>query len=128
METYLTPWRKYATFTGRATRKEWWTFYLVNTAIVIFFGSIYSHDLIRLMSGGFEHSGLSTVLFLFFWATLLPTLATIVRRLHDTGRTGWWVLLGFVPMIGGLVLLIMLLFDSQAGPNQYGPNPKGVSG
>ncbi len=128
METYLTPWRKYATFTGRATRKEWWTFYLVNTAIVIFFGSIHSHGLIRLMSGGFEMSGLSTVLLLFLWAAVLPTLAAIVRRLHDTGRTGWWVLLGFVPVIGGLVLLIMLLFDSQPGPNQYGPNPKGIAG
>lgn len=127
MDTYLTPWRKYATFKGRASRKEFWTFYLVNTAIVLFFGSIHSHGLIRLMSGSFELSGLSTVLFLFVWAALMPTLAVIVRRLHDLGRTGWWVLLGFLPVIGGLVLLIMLLFDGQSSTNQYGPNPKSMT-
>jgi len=125
METYFTPWKKYAVFQGRASRKEFWTFYLVNTAIVLFFGSIHTHDLMHWMGGGaFHFSGLSTVLFLFFWAVLIPTLAVIVRRLHDTGRAGWWVLLGFLPVVGGLILMIMLLIDGQPGTNEYGPNPK----
>lgn len=123
METYLTPWRKYATFTGRATRKEWWTFYLVNTAIIFILSATMGGDIVK----GFLHYRIHAIgpaATLFGLLVFIPTLAALVRRLHDVGRTGWWVLLGFVPVLGGLVLLIMLLFDSQPGPNQYGPNPK----
>ena len=61
---------------------------------------------------------------LYSLAILLPSLAVTVRRLHDTGRTGWWVLISLVPVIGGLILLIFMVLDSEPGTNQYGPNPK----
>jgi len=61
--------------------------------------------------------------FLFALASLIPGLACCVRRLHDIGKSGWWVLIGFIPLVG-LVLLVFTLMDSQPGPNQYGPNPK----
>jgi uncharacterized membrane protein YhaH (DUF805 family) len=57
-------------------------------------------------------------------AVLIPSLAVTVRRLHDTGRTGWWILIGLIPVIGGIVLLIFMVLDSEPGANQYGPNPK----
>ena len=61
---------------------------------------------------------------LYDLAVLIPSIAVTVRRLHDTGRTGWWILIGLIPVIGGIVLLIFMLLDSEPGENQYGPNPK----
>jgi uncharacterized membrane protein YhaH (DUF805 family) len=62
----------------------------------------------------------------FALAIILPVLALGVRRLHDTNRSGWWVLLGFIPIIGSIVLFVFYVVDSTPGDNQYGPNPKGV--
>ncbi|MNZ89121.1 Inner membrane protein YhaI [compost metagenome] len=61
---------------------------------------------------------------LYSLAILLPSLALVVRRLHDTGRSGWWVLIGFIPLIGFIVLLVFMCTDSDPDTNQYGPNPK----
>ena len=61
---------------------------------------------------------------LYALAVLLPSLAVGARRLHDTGRSGWWLLIGLIPCIGFIVLIVFLVQDSQAGDNQYGPNPK----
>jgi uncharacterized membrane protein YhaH (DUF805 family) len=63
---------------------------------------------------------------LYALAFLLPSIAVAVRRLHDTGRAGWWVLLGFIPIIGWIALIYFYVLDSQPGDNRYGPNPKGV--
>jgi uncharacterized membrane protein YhaH (DUF805 family) len=63
---------------------------------------------------------------IFSLAAFLPSLAIMVRRLHDIGRSGWWYFIAFVPFVGGIVLLIFTLLDSEPGPNLYGPNPKGV--
>lgn len=60
-------------------------------------------------------------------AILLPGIGVSIRRLHDTGRSGWWMLVGFVPLIGVLVLLVFMAQDSKPGQNQYGANPKGVT-
>ena len=60
-------------------------------------------------------------------ATIVPALAVLVRRLHDTNRTGWWVLIGFVPLIGSIVLLVFALVDSDAGENKFGASPKAVA-
>lgn len=119
MDTYLIPWKKYIDFSGRAPRKEFWTFYLVNAAVVILVGAFYGDGLMRHPMGISVYSpSVDTFLFAFLVVTILPTLAVIVRRLHDTGRRGWWVLLGFVPVVGGLILLILLLFQSQPGANR----------
>ena len=69
---------------------------------------------------------LSFLLIIFYLAILLPTMAVGVRRLHDTGRSGWFLLISLIPIIGGIVLLVFTVTDSTPGANQYGPNPKGV--
>lgn len=114
MKWYLQPLKKYAVFKGRARRKEYWGFALFNfiTAFVLSF--------IEVMAG--SDQGLLPTLYV--WAILLPSLAVGVRRLHDTGRSGWWLFLNFVPLIGSIVIFIFLLQDSEPGENQYGPNPK----
>lgn len=125
MDTYLTPWKKYATFSGRAPRKEFWTFYLVNTLVFVALAGAMGTS----MSAGrglmsMHMISVGTPAMIFGLAVFVPTLAVIVRRLHDIGRSGVWVLLGFVPVIGGIVVLILMLMDTQPEANQYGPNPK----
>ena len=112
---------KYATFSGRARRSEYWWWYLFVTIVFIVaeiidraVGLTYS-DLT--IGGGW----LATIAGIVF---LVPNLAVGVRRLHDTGRTGWWLLIGLVPLIGWIVLLYFFILDSE-NDNQYGPYPKG---
>ena len=117
MHWYLEAMTKYAVFGGRASRKEYWMFQLVNFVI-----------LVVLIAGLFLQSGRSAIGLLavlaigYVLVTLLPGLAVSVRRLHDTNLSGWWILIGFVPL-GGFVLLVFHLLESNPGPNQYGPNP-----
>lgn len=112
MEWYLTVLRKYAHFEGRARRSEYWYFTLFNVLIAIGLG---------LIDGVLDIAVLST---LYSLAVLIPSLAVAVRRLHDTGRSGWWLLIGLVPLIGAIVLLVFMVGDSESGANQYGPSPK----
>ena len=63
---------------------------------------------------------------IFLLASIIPSIAVQVRRLHDTGRSGWWILLSFIPLVGPIVLIVFYVMDSEAGVNKYGPNPKGV--
>ena len=105
----------YVNFSGRASRKEYWMFNLFN--IIASFVVILLDSLL----------GLNCVLSLIYTlAILLPSYAVIIRRLHDTGKSGWWLLLMFIPFVGGIILLIFCLIDSTPGPNQYGENPKGL--
>lgn len=103
---------KYATFSGRARRSEYWFFYLF-FVLVALVGSVLDAVL-----------GTAFIAGLIVVALLLPMLAANVRRLHDTSRSGWWLLLGFVPLVGGIVLLVFSCLDSVPEPNQYGPSPK----
>jgi uncharacterized membrane protein YhaH (DUF805 family) len=64
---------------------------------------------------------------LFALAMLIPSISVGVRRLHDTDRSGWWLLLGLIPVIGAIVLIVFYLLDSQPGENRFGPNPKAVA-
>ena len=104
---------KYATFSGRARRKEYWMFFLFNILIAIGLGIVEA-----LIGTGGLLGGIYSL------AVLIPGIAVTVRRLHDTSRTGWWVLIVFLPLVGALILLIFMVLDSQAGDNEYGPNPK----
>jgi len=113
MEWYLAVLKNYVGFEGRARRKEFWMFTLVNFIVYIVLNILSSFIGILAVLG-----------FLYSLGTLLPSLAVSVRRLHDTGRCGWWVLIGFVPLIGWLVMLYFCVLDSQPGANEYGPNPK----
>ena len=71
-----------------------------------------------------RQAGFGLLQSLYSLAVLIPSIAVTVRRLHDTGRTGWWILISLIPFIGGLVLLIFMVLDSQQGTNRYGPNAK----
>lgn len=116
----------YADFNGRARRSEYWFWYLFTTLVMIV-GLVVLSASIEPKSPspvpGFVLMGLG----LFFLATALPGLAVTVRRLHDTGKSGWWILLGMIPG-GPVVLVVFMLLDSQPGDNRFGPSPKGGGG
>jgi uncharacterized membrane protein YhaH (DUF805 family) len=116
--------KKYAKFDGRATRQEYWMFYLTSIIAGFVVGIV-----LGVLGAILRSPSLITVVTLLFVlyaaAIVIPSLALSVRRLHDTGRSGWWLLISFVPF-GGLLLLLFYIIDSQPGDNQYGPNPKGV--
>ncbi len=114
-EWYVKPFEKFIEFSGRSRRKEFWTFVLVNLGISI---------VLNALDGVIGLFGIIATLFSL--AILIPSIAVGVRRLHDTGRTGWWLLLGFIPLIGLIVLIYFYVQDSEPGSNQYGPNPKEI--
>ena len=116
MNWYLEVLKKYAVFSGRARRKEYWMFFLFNIIIAFVLGFVEG------LVGGPGVLGT-----LYGLAILIPGIAVSVRRLHDTNRSGWWLLIGFVPLIGAIVLLVFMVQDSKPGENQYGANPKEAS-
>lgn len=113
---------KYATFRGRASRSEYWWFTLAVMLVSVALSVIE----VAFMSGQTVDSipeGNGPLTMLFSLAILLPGMAVAVRRLHDTGRSGWWLLLALVPLIGSLVLLWWYISPSQQGDNRFGPQP-----
>lgn len=119
MNYYLDVLKKYAVFEGRARRKEYWFFVLFNFLIGVGLGII---DNVIGLSGEGAAGGLLSLIYTL--AVLVPSIAVAVRRLHDTDHSGWWLLIGFVPLIGIIVLFIFMVLDSQPGDNRFGPNPK----
>lgn len=122
IEYYKLVLSKYAEFNGRSRRSEYWYFALTNMLIV--FG-LY---IVMGLGIGMESSilmGLGGGLVgIYALATLIPSIAVLVRRLHDTGRSGWWYFIALVPVVGVFILLYFLAMDSAPGANEYGPNPK----
>lgn len=114
---YVAPWKKYAVFGGRARRKEYWTFQLVNLVptVGLMAGTLGADPTIRTVS--------SILLLLFALAAALPGLAVGVRRLQDTGRHGAYIALAFIPFLGPLVLFVLFLLPSTSGSNAYGADP-----
>ncbi len=113
MNWYLEVLKKYADFSGRARRTEYWMFALFN---FIFLMVALLLDVLL---------GTIAVFYaLYALAMLIPSLAVGVRRLHDVGKSGWMLLIAFIPIIGGIWLLVLYLTDSQLGTNKWGPNPK----
>jgi uncharacterized membrane protein YhaH (DUF805 family) len=108
-------WKNYFTFTGRARRKAYWMFVLFNIIAAVIANIIDSVIGTGGLIGG-----------IYSLAVLLPGIALGVRRLHDIGKSGWWMLIALVPLIGLIVLLVFACTDSQPGDNEYGPNPKGA--
>ncbi|WP_046004541.1 DUF805 domain-containing protein [Pseudoalteromonas rubra] len=118
-DIYLSALKKYAVFNGRARRKEYWLFMLCNIIVTIVLG------LVDMTLGLYsEESGFGLLSGLYALAVIIPSIALSIRRLHDTGRSGWWILISLVPVIGPLVLLVFYVIDSTPGDNDYGPNPK----
>jgi len=111
MEYFIDAFKKYADFSGRATRTQYWMFVLIYTLIYIALVVIDSFLGVPILSS------------LFMLALIVPSISIAARRLHDTGRSGWWQLLILLPLIGALVILVFLVQDSHED-NDYGPNPK----
>ena len=122
MNWYLEVLRKYAVFDGRARRKEYWMFALFNIIIILALGLVEG----LLGIGDLGGSGYGPLSLIYSLGIILPSVGVAIRRLHDTGRSGWWLLITLIPILGGLVVLVFMILDSQPGSNQYGPNPKGV--
>lgn len=121
MTWFLAALKKYATFSGRAQRVEYWYFFLFYTLIII------ALAIVDLLFGTFDaRQGIGLFSGIFVLATALPSVAVGVRRLHDIGRSGWWLLITFVPLIGVIWLLIYTARDGEPGDNEYGANPKAV--
>lgn len=118
MNWYLTAFKKYAVFSGRSRRKEYWMFCLFS---VIF--SIAAMVLDSVL-GTTVGMGYGVIYGVYALAVLIPTLAVSVRRLHDVGKSGWFLLIGLIPIIGGIWLIILVCSDSETGVTKYGPNPK----
>ncbi len=119
MNWYLTVLKKYAVFSDRARRKEYWMFILFN----LIFGFV-AMLLDNLFGITYEGIGYGFIYSLYSLAVLIPSLAVAVRRLHDIGKSGWWLFISLVPIIGGIWLIVLLATDSEPGANEYGPNPK----
>jgi uncharacterized membrane protein YhaH (DUF805 family) len=119
MNWFMTALRNYAVFSGRSRRSEYWYFGLF---YLIFYGVT---AIVDVMAGTFDRaSGIGVFTGILTLAFLIPSLSVSVRRLHDTGRTGWWLLIAFVPVVGAIILLVFLAQDSAAGANRFGANPK----
>ena len=120
-------WANYANFKGRARRSEYWYIQLflvvTNLAAAIIDFVLLGSDVDRFIANG----GGGLVGLIWIVATILPALSVLVRRLHDTSRSGWWALIGFAPLVGTIVLLVFTVADSFQGENRYGPSPKVVS-
>ncbi len=119
MKWYLAALKKYAVFRGRARRKEYWYFILFNLIITFVFGFIDN------LAGTFNpETGVGLMGGIYSLAVLLPSIGLTVRRLHDTDRSGWWIFISLIPLIGAIVLLVFMVIDGTSGENRFGANPK----
>jgi uncharacterized membrane protein YhaH (DUF805 family) len=132
MEYVLMPLKRFADFSGRSRRKEFWSYILfiwVATFVLMYLdsalglgGTATSYS--EAGSVGFNMSGgLLTILFVL--ATIVPNLAVSVRRLHDVGKSGWMLLIGLIPLVGWIYLIVQYVQPGTIGANPYGPDPKG---
>ncbi|MEV6385332.1 DUF805 domain-containing protein [Streptomyces sp. NPDC051773] len=112
MNWFIEVLRKYAVFSGRARRQEYWMFTLISSVLYL---ALY------LLGLAVDSQVPQLLLSLAFF---LPSLAVSVRRLHDTDRSGWWVLIGIVPCVGFIVMIVFMATEGQQGTNRYGPDPK----
>lgn len=113
MNYFLEALKKYAMFSGRARRKEYWMyvlFYVIFASFVTIIDGVLGTS--RILTG------------IYGLAFIVPTIAAAVRRLHDLGKSGFWYFISFIPLIGGIWMLVLMCLDGQQGENQYGPNPK----
>jgi len=109
---------KYADFTGRASRPEYWWYVLA--VVIAFVVARILESIFGVAHLFYSYGPLSALLWI---ATIVPSLAVGARRLHDTDRSGWWLLLALLPILGGLILLVFMIISGTRGPNRFGPDP-----
>ena len=127
IEWYKLAFTKYADFQTRSTRSEFWWFLLVNLLV------IFGVSMIAGILGGLLESQViatigSIIIVLYYLAIFIPYLAVSVRRLHDTNRSGWFLLLGLIPFIGGIILIVFYAQDTDPKSNKWGPVPGDTAG
>lgn len=121
MEMMIAPLKKYADFQGRARRAEYWMFVVFQILVYIAVAIVS-----MIVSGGDTNSAAASALMgLVTLGLLLPSIAVTVRRLHDTNRSGWWILISLLPLIGGIWLFVLTVLDGTPTSNRFGPDPKG---
>lgn len=118
IEAYVAFWKNYVNFSGRARRSEYWYVMLMNIILGIVFFILGRISVIGFFTGIL--SGIYSL------AILIPTISLAIRRLHDTGKSGWLYLLILIPLVGSIIMIVFFATDSQYGPNAYGENPKGM--
>lgn len=126
MDLMFAPLRKYAQFSGRARRKEYWLFWLLLIMIELVFFTLIS------LAGGNDSTGqfspaamgVALIFVIIFVAMIVPSLAVMARRLHDINHSAWWMLIAFVPGLGALVLFVFSVLPGTTGDNRFGPDPK----
>ena len=119
MNWYLKVFKQYADFNGRARRKEYWMYFLFNLIFLIVATILDSS-----LGTNFKPLPYGAIYLLYALVTLVPSLAVAVRRLHDTGKSGWMILVCLIPIIGGIWLLVLMVTEGNTGENKYGPEPK----
>ena len=117
MDAVKSVFTQYTVFTGRARRSEYWYFFLFEMIVSSVLGTLYSVTNLTLFS---------VVSGLFGLATIIPGIAVSIRRLHDIGKSGWFLLIDLIPCVGPIILIVYMAKDSEPGENLYGPNPKEI--
>ena len=129
MHWMFMPFRRFADFQGRSRRMEYWMFTLFNFVVMmalLFAGGMFG----AILGGGDEHAAeasggvMAVLMVVYLLIVFIPSLAVQVRRFHDQDKSGWMVLLGLIPGVGGLILIIFMCIEGTRGPNAYGEDPK----
>lgn len=121
MKYYLLALQRYGQFSGRANRSEYWYFLLFHLLFLI--TAVILDNVLGLAFTGTAYGIIYVVYSLVF---IVPGLAVTVRRLHDIGKSGWYVLIGMIPLIGGIWMIVLLAGKGTTGENKYGPDPNGT--
>ena len=124
------PFRRYAEFSGRSRRREFWNFVLFNYVVAFAWGAVLGLVLLLLTLADASETSMMNICYLLIipyalyslWA-MIPGLAVTVRRLHDLDKSGWHILFGLIPIVGGIILIIWYATEGTRGPNRYGPDP-----
>jgi len=133
MEWMLLPYKRYFDFSGRSRRKEYWMFFLFVIVIELILAALLFSQIPLTAYGmmdwpaegvGTGFYALMIVAFIFGLGTIIPQIAVQVRRFHDQDKSGWFVLLNFIPYVGFLIVLVFMFIEGTRGPNRYGADPK----
>jgi uncharacterized membrane protein YhaH (DUF805 family) len=123
MQWYLDVLKKYAVFSGRARRKEFWMFVLFN-----FIAAIVAGILDNILHTTYSNQTTGIISTVYSLAVLLPGLGVAIRRMHDLGKSGWWILVSLIPVAGIIWYIVLAATEGQHGDNQYGADPKAAPG
>ncbi len=130
LQWMLLPFRRYAEFSGRSRRQEFWMFVLFNYIVAFAWGAVLGLIMLLLYLMDAREDTMMTICYLlivpyglFSLYLIVPSLAVAVRRLHDTDKSGWFILIGMIPLVGGIILIVFYATEGTRGPNRYGPDP-----